>query len=253
MAKTKKLNLITCFVAILTLLLGVGFFLAPEKTALAENTTYTVVFKKGGSGDSSAEVIEAATLTLNEGEAVLERDINFATEHLPQVENGRYIWFYSIDNGKTLVKATITGDGNREVVKNVKNNIMFWAYFQDTSDRHKVTFIMPDQTVITKTVADGDTVDAPIPELGFCERVKYDKSLDNIKEDMTVTVTIDNTLKFVFMAGCGALLVTSIVVIVVIIFRALKLPDDDDEDGLVEMAAADDKNTDPSGIGEDNH
>jgi len=72
---------------------------------------------------------------------------------------------------------------------------------------------------------------------------------------MTVNVSIDNTLKFVFMAGCGALLITSIVVIVVIIFKTLRLPDDDDEDGLVAVSETPNNEKDEmSGISEeDNH
>jgi len=115
------------------------------------------------------------------------------------------------------------------VLENITSDIVFWAIKQDISKKHEVTFIMPDSTVVTKFVSDGETVDEPIYDLGFCERIKYDKSLENIREDMTINVTIDNTFKYVFMAGCFALLVTSLVVIVVIVFKSFKDTDEDDE------------------------
>lgn len=229
MIKLRKFSLIICFVALLTLILGVGVFNDPQSTAFADTQTYTVTFKKGGLGNTPAENI--GSITVNEGESILESDL--PTNELPALVNAKYIWFYSPNGGGTLHKASITGDESHVVIENVSSNIVFWAVVQDTSERHKVTFIMPDSTIVTKTVADGGTVDGPVPELGFCQRVKYDKSLENIHDDMTVTVTIDNTLKYVFMAGCIALLVASIVVIVVIIFKTLNLPDDDEEDGLV--------------------
>jgi len=89
---------------------------------------------------------------------------------------------------------------------------------------------MPDETIVTKTVVDGGTVDAPIPELGFCQRVKYDKPLANVTGDMTVNVKIDNTLKYIFISVSFALLITSLVVIVVIVFRVLRIPDDEEDD-----------------------
>jgi len=251
MIKLRKFSLIACFVALLTLILGVGVFAEPNETVLAETPTYTVTFKKGGIGDTPAELIK--TITVEEGESLKESDL--PTDMLPALTNAKYIWFYSPNGGEKLYKAAITGEGSHVLIQNVSSNIVFWAVVQDTSERHKVTFIMPDSTVITKTVADGGTVDGPIPDLGFCERVKYDKSLENIHDDMTVNVSIDNTLKFVFMAGCGALLITSIVVIVVIIFKTLRLPDDDDEDGLVAVSETPNNEKDEmSGISEeDNH
>ena len=84
--------------------------------------------------------------------------------------------------------------------------------------------------IITKTVVNGGTVDEPIVDLGFCQRVKYDKSLANVTDDMIINVTIDNTYKYVFMGGCLAALVGSIVVIVIIIFKTLNIEDDDEDD-----------------------
>ena len=225
-----KLKLITAFVMLLTLILGVSVFAEPEKFAVAESPTYTVTFKRSGENNSNAEIIKS--ITVNSGDSLLLKDIpKEGDEGLPIIENNKYIWFYVVD-GK-LIKATIPNDPNSAVIQNINSDIVFWAIKQDTSKKHTITFIMPDSTIVTKTVSDGETVDEPMVELGFCERAKYDKSLKNIKESMTINVSIDNTLKYVFMAGCGALLVASLTVIVLVIFKTLKMPDDDWDDDLV--------------------
>lgn len=222
----KKHNLIMVFVLMLALVIGVSVFSVPEKKAFADSpATYTVTFKKSGKEADSV----LSTITVNAGGSVLESQLPL--DKLPQLDNGTYIWFYSADNN-SLTKLSVTGNADNEILTNISSDITIWAIAKDTSERHKVTFIMPDTTIVTKTVVDGGTVDAPIPDLGFCQRAKYDKSLKNIKSDMTVNVSIDNTLKYIFVAISFALLITSLVVIVTIVFKALRVPDDDDEDGL---------------------
>lgn len=229
MKKLSIFKLLSIFVVMLALTVSASVFAAPQKT-YAENTTYTITFKCSGNDNENAAVIK--TVVVNEGESLLLSDLpKEGDAGLPVIENNRYIWFYVVDGG--LIKATIPAEETGAVLENITSDIVFWAIKQDTSQKHSVTFIMPDSTTVTKMVSHGDTVDEPMYELGFCERVRYDKSLENITEDMTITVTIDNTLKYVFMAGCCALLVTSLVVIVLIVFRSLKDPEDDEwEDEL---------------------
>ena len=225
MKKLISFKLFSIFSVMLALVMSVGVFATPEYT-YADTNTYTITFKCSGGDNANAEIIK--TVTVNEGESLLLSDLPKEGEPgLPKIENNRYIWFYVVD-GK-LIRATIPAEENGAVIENVTSNIMFWAIKYDTSQKHTVTFIMPDSTVVTKTVSDGETVDEPMYDLGFCERVKYDKSLENIKEDMTINVTIDNTLKYIFMAGCFALLVTSLAVIVIVVFKSLD-SDDDEED-----------------------
>jgi len=225
MKKPATFKFFSIFAVVLALVFSVGVFAAPGE-AYADNNTYTITFKCSGADNSNAAVIKS--VVVDEGDSLLLSDMpKEGDEGLPRIENNKYIWFYVVD-GK-LIRATIPAEETGVVLENITSDIVFWAIKQDISKKHEVTFIMPDSTVVTKFVSDGETVDEPIYDLGFCERIKYDKSLENIREDMTINVTIDNTFKYVFMAGCFALLVTSLVVIVVIVFKSFKDTDEDDE------------------------
>lgn len=229
MKKVSGIKIFSILAVMLTLVLSVGVFSTPSKT-YADTNKYTITFKCSGENNSSAETIK--TITIDAGDNILLSDLpKEGDPGLPKIENNKYIWFYVV--GGKLIKATIPEQQSGIVIKDVSSDIVFWAIKQDTSKKHTITFIMPDSTIVTKTVSDGGTVDEPMFELGFCERVKYDKSLENVKEDMTINVSIDNTLKYIFMAGCCALLVTSLTVIVLVVFKTLKEPEDDWEDELV--------------------
>lgn len=220
-------------VLMLTLTLCASGLVVPKYSAKADSE-YTVTFKNGDG------VIKQ--MTVSEGGCVKESDLPTHTTHastMPTVgDNEYYKWFYSANGGQTLFRITITNNADNEVIKNIKSDVIVWIkVFADTSDYHEVTFLMPDSTKVTKRVPDGGTVDEPLMELGFCERAKYDKSLENITSDTVITVTIDNTYKYIFVVGCLTALVTSLVVIVVIVFRMLRVPDDDDDDELTDELA----------------
>ncbi len=207
----------------LTLVTGVGGFFVPQAEAKAD-ATYSVIFKKGD------EVIK--TMTVDAGCSILESDLpNPANGDFEVPENEYYRWFYSLNNGQTFIRITPSGEGTTEVIKNINCDVMLWVkFFPNMSDYHKVTFLLPDSTKVIKTVQNGGTVDEPLYDLGFCERLRFDKSLSNIQEDMTINVTIDNTYKYIFLAGCLAMLIGSLVVIVVIIFKSLRIEDDDEDE-----------------------
>lgn len=214
-------SLILCIM--LTLVSSVGGFFAPQSGAHAD-TTHTITFKHG------EEVIK--TMSVDEGGYILEGDLpSPATGAFDVPENEYYRWFYSLNNGQTFIRISPSGDASTQVIKNINCDVVLWVkFFPNMSDYHKVTFLLPDSTKVIKTVENGGTVDEPLYDLGFCERLKFDKALTNIKEDMTITVTIDNTYKYIFLAGCLSMLIASLVVIVVIIFKSLRVEDDEDED-----------------------
>lgn len=208
------------------LCMGVGAFFAPTQLAHADTPTHTVTFKKG------SEVI--ATLTVEEGESITEADIPSTLTHpaqLPELAKNKYYkWFYST-NDVNYFAVNITNDLTKEVITDIKSDIIFRVnVITKTSDFHEVTFILPNGAKVTSKVADGEDVEEPIVDLGFCERADYDKSLLSIREDTVITVTIDYTYKYIFVGGCLAVLIVSLVVIVVIIFRVLRVPDDEDEE-----------------------
>lgn len=211
----------------LTLLFSVcSLFVCDFGVVKADNPSYSVTFKKGDT------ILKS--MSVEEGGYITEGDLPNQQTHpneLPPLKNEYYRWFYSLNNGQTFIRITESGDSAAQVIKNINCDVILWVReFPNTSSYHKVTFVLPDATKVTKTVEDGGTVDEPIVDLGFCERAKYDKSLANIQEDMTINVSIDSTYKYIFVAGCLTALITSIVVIVVIIFKTLKVPDDDDDD-----------------------
>lgn len=210
----------------LTLLFGVSGIFAPKSQVANAETTYTITFKKGD------EVIK--TMTVGADGFITEGDLPTTATHpdyLPELTNEYYRWFYSANNGQTLIRVASTGDPTAHAIENINSDIILWIkQFPNPNSYHKVTFILPDSTKVTKTVVNGGTVDEPIVDLGFCQRVKYDKSLANVTDDMIINVTIDNTYKYVFMGGCLAALVGSIVVIVIIIFKTLNIEDDDEDD-----------------------
>lgn len=218
-------SLILCIM--LTLMSSVGGFFAQDAVAHAD-ASYTVTFKNG------EEVIK--TMSIESGGSILEGDLpNPANGDFEVPENEYYRWFYSLNNGQTFIRISPSGDATTQVIKNINCDVILWVkFFPNMSDYHKVTFLLPDSTKVIKTVENGGTVDEPLYDLGFCERLKFDKSLTNIKEDMTITVTIDNTYKYIFLAGCLAMLIGSLVVIVVIIFKSLRIEDDEDEDEISE-------------------
>lgn len=235
MKKTKfSFGKLIALVLMLTLTLCASVLVVPKYSAKAD-VEHTVTFMNGD--------VMIKEMTVSDGESVKESDLPTHTTHastMPTVgDNEYYKWFYSADGGQRLYRITITNDLDNEVIKNIKSDIIVWIkVFADTSGYHEVTFLMPDSTKVTKKVPDGGTVDEPLLELGFCERAKYDKSLENITSDTVITVTIDNTYKYIFVVGCLTALVTSLVVIVVIVFRMLRVPDDDDDeldDELTEM------------------
>lgn len=219
---TKCRALILCIM--LTLLMSVGGFFASDYEKVSADTTYTITFKYN---DTTIK-----EMTVEAGGYILERD-------LPRPEDGGFVvpnneyyrWFYSLNNGQTFIRIAPTGDGSSHAIENINCDVVLWVkFFPSTSNYHKVTFILPDSTKVIKTVENGGTVDEPIYDLGFCEKLKFDKELTNIKEDMTINVSIDNTYKYIFVGGCLAMLVGSLVVIVVIIFKSLSIEDDDDDE-----------------------
>ena len=224
---TKSRALILCIM--LTLLMGVGGFFASDYKKVDADATYTVTFMYGD------ETIK--TMTVEAGGSILEGDLpNPTNGGFTVPENEYYRWFYSLNNGQTFIRIAPTGDATTEAIQNINCDVILWVkFFPSTSNYHKVTFILPDSTKVIKTVENGGTVDEPIYDLGFCEKLKFDKSLTNIQEDMTINVSIDNTYKYIFVAGCLAMLVGSLVVIVVIIFKSLSIEEDDDEDDEEEI------------------
>lgn len=220
--KSKVFKLII-MIFLLTLVTSVGGFFVTPKTEAKADTNYTITFKNGD------EVVK--TLVKASGSDIVEGDL--PTNQLPSLTKEYYKWFYSTNNGQTLFRVTEKGDEDNIIFQNVNSDIIFWVKtFPLPSSYCKVTFVLPDTTRVTKTVEKGGTVDEPTVDLGFCERVKYDKSLENINEDMTINVSIDNTYKYIFMVGCLTALITSLIVIVVVVFKALKVEDDDDEDDV---------------------
>lgn len=233
MKNLTKNTILKLFTLALAIVLCMSVFCLIDSNIYADATTHTITFKLSGENNEEAKVIK--TITLNNGDNLILSDLPKAgDEGLPKIDNISYIWFYVVDG--RLTKATIPSTESGVVIENVAEDITFWAIKQDNSEKHTVTFIMPDSTVVTKTVGDGLDVDEPIFDLGFCQRLKFDKSLENIKEDTIITVTIDNTLKYVFMVICGVLIFASLVVVVYIAFKMLKTPEDDEpEDGLVKV------------------
>ena len=222
-------TLILCIM--LTLLTGVGGFFASDFKVANADATYTITFKQGDN------VLK--TMTVDAGGYILEGDLPDGTDFTVP-ENEYYRWFYSLNNGQTFIRISPSGDETTQVIKDINCDVVLWVkFFPNTSNYHKVTFVLPDATRVIKTVENGGTVDEPIFDLGFCEKLKYDKSLSNIQEDMLINVSIDSTYKYIFLAGCLAMLVGSLVVIVVIIFKSLKVEDDDeDEDDELENETA---------------
>ena len=218
-----KLSII--LVLLLTLAMGVGAFFVPDKFVLAD-ATYSVTFKYG------EQVIH--TITKNTGESVTEGEIPSTLSHpdkLPALEDNYYYkWFFSA-NGQTYFAVSVTNDPNNEIVKNISGDVIFRVNVIKKVDKyHDVTFILPNGSKVTTSVEHGEDAEEPIVELGFLERIKYDKSPQLITEDTEITVTIDDTYKKIFIAGCLIVLVASLVVIVVIVFRVLRVPEDDEEE-----------------------
>lgn len=218
-------------ITVLIAITAVVFFPSPNAEVRAEDpTTYTVTFVY------SNQTLK--TMTVPAGGNLKESDL--PSSQLPQLgENDMFVWFYT--NGSTLetIKYSLI-DGNQStdnvLISNINSNLTLYPeVYKDPSKQHKVTFKFPDGTQTTMTVYHGEDCEDPDYPLGFCERVVYSASLKNIKEDMTIEVTIDQTMKYIFLIGCATALLASIVVIVIVILKVVNAPEnDDDEDETIE-------------------
>lgn len=204
----------------------VAFFPHTTNTVSADDGKHTITFKYNN------QVI--ATKEVNHGDNLTKAD--FPLSQLPTIsENEMYVWFcVKNDTISSAIKYDLfDGDENTVIYENVDSDLIFYpTAFKDPSKAHTVVFKLPDGTETSMEVLNGDDCPEPDVPLGFCERVSYSKSLKNIREDMTIEVTIDKTMKYVFLIGCATALLTSIVVIVVVILKVVNAPEDDDEDDI---------------------
>ena len=225
---SKKRFSITLFA---TLMLLIGVLIFPfksdtEKVKAETPTTVAVVFMYNSE--------QVKSITLPYGESLTEA--TFPT--LPELEEGYvYTYLFTLENcdnpadNKTYLYVQ-TGNPTAVLVSSLKENVTIAVSNRiDKSKLCTVTFVMPDKSLVTRQVLKGTALkDAPEPELGFLERAKYSVSLKNINSDLRVEVTIDNTLKYVFIAGCGAALLASLVVITIVIVKFVGKGNDDEED-----------------------
>ena len=225
-----RFKITICVALLLTLCMGAGVFFA-NNVAYADTNEYTVTFKNG------EQVVD--TITIAEGGVITEGDLPTSLTHptlLPELPSNKYYkWYYST-NDINYFGLNLTGDSTKEILTNVNSDVIFRIrIITKASNLHDVTFNLPNGAKVTTKVAHGENADEPIVDLGFCEKVKYDKSLLAIREDTTINVTIDYTYKYIFIFGCLGILIVSLVVIVVIVFRVLRVPDDEDEEFSEEL------------------
>lgn len=224
MTKSKH-SIFAILITAVMLMIAVAFFYAPLNKVYADPVSYTITYSKQG--------VTVLTSTIEQGSNLTEADI--PVEILPEIGENEMIYFmYTIGTDGTLLSAKRTGNDSNVIISNIQGDVFIYAQvFKDPSKQHKVIFNFPDGSQTTMTVYNGEDCPEPDYKLGFCERAKYSASLKNIREDMTIDVTVDKTLKYVFMIGCGTVLLAGIVVIVVIILKLVNTPEDDDDDSDV--------------------
>lgn len=222
--KKNKLSTFAIFIASVMLMITAVFFVVPNSTVFADETKHKITFAKQG-----ATVLQ---VDIEHGSALAESDI--PSSMLPEIGENELVYFmYTIGSSGTLLSKKYTGNPATIIIENVTDDIYIYAQtFKDPAKQHKVVFNLPDGSQTTLTVYNGEDCPAPDYKLGFCERAKYSASLKNVREDMTVDVTVDKTLKYVFVIGCGTILLAGIVVIVVIILKLVNTPEDDDDENL---------------------
>lgn len=224
----KKSRLIMLIFSLVFAIGTIAFFPSTKESVSADETTYTITFAYDNQVLTTKEV--------NHGDNLTKAD--FPLSQLPVIsENEMFVWFCVKGDEQTSINYDLfNGDDDTIIVENINSNLTLYPLiFRDPSKAHEVTFKLPDGNSITIKVLDGDDCQEPDVPLGFCERVSYSKSLKNIREDMTVEVTIDKTMKYVFLIGCATALLTSIVVIVVVILKVVNAPEGDDEDDIEDI------------------
>lgn len=225
--KTKKTNVSLLLITTMVLsILAIMFFPSVKNPVFADTTTRTITFTYNG------ETIK--TITLEDGESLKEKD--FPIDKLPTLnENDMYIWSYTTgETFNTIKYGLFTGDPEGIILPNVTSDITLSPKaVKNPSKTHEVVFMLPDGSSITMLVYNGEDCQEPDVPLGFCERVNYSASLKNIRENMTIKVTIDRTMKYIFLIGCGTALLASIVVIVIVILKVVNAPDDDDDEDML--------------------
>ena len=235
MTKSKR-SIFAILITSVMLMIAVALFYVPVNKVYADPTTYTITYSKQG--------VTILTTSIEQGSNLTEADIPL--EMLPEIGENEMIYFmYTMGEDGTLLSAKRTGNDSNVIISNIQGNVFIYAQvFKDPSKQHKVTFNFPDGSQTTMTVYNGEDCPAPDYKLGFCERAKYSASLKNIREDMTIDVTVDKSLKYVFMIGCGTVLLAGIVVIVVIILKLVNTPEDDDDSDITEPLDENNSNED---------
>lgn len=222
--KTKKSSVSLLLITTMMLsILAIMFLPSAKNNVFADPTTHTIEFAYNG------ETIK--TLTIEDGASLKESD--FPIDLLPTLdENDMYIWSYTTgETFNTIKYGLFTGNPDGIIISNITSDMVLSPkVVKNPSKTHEVVFILPDGSSITMLVYNGEDCQEPDVPLGFCERVNYSASLKNIRENMTIKVTIDHTMKYIFLIGCGTALLASIVVIVIVILKVVNAPDDDDED-----------------------
>jgi len=222
---------------LLVAIIAVVFLPAANHSVFADPdpVTHTVTFSYNGT--------TLKTMTVEDGGSLKKSD--FPMSELPEIgENDMYVWMYT--SGTTLISisySAFNSEEDRVVVSNITQDInLYPSVFKNPDKTHKVTFRLPDDTEVVLTVYNGEDCPEPDIPLGFCERASYSSSLKNIREDMTIDVTIDRTMKYIFLIGCGTALLASIVVIVVVILKVVNAPEDDDDENEGEAVNSTDSN-----------
>lgn len=231
----KKFKPLYLIITVLIAITAVVFFPSPNTEVRAlDPTTYTATFVYGD------QILDTRIVTA--GGNLKESDLPIASK-LPQLgENDMFLWRYSYEitpETLTTINYSLTdGDPSTDnvLISNINSNVTLYLIIQkDPTKQHKVTFKFPDGTQTTMTVYHGEDCEDPDYPLGFCEKVVYSASLKNVKEDMTIEVTVDQTMKYIFLIGCATALLASIVVIVIVILKVVNAPEnDDDEDKITE-------------------
>ena len=216
--------------SLLLAIIAVVFLPATSHNVFAdtEPVKHTVTFTYNGQTLRTRQVEDGGNI----------KKSDFPLSELPEIgENDMWVWMYT--SGENLISisySAFNGEDDRVLVSNITQDInLYPTVFKNPDKTHKVIFRLPDKTEVILTVYNGEDCPEPDIPLGFCERASYSSSLKNIREDMTIDVTIDRTMKYIFLIGCGTALLASIVVIVVVILKVVNAPEDDDDENEEEI------------------
>ncbi len=234
MTKSRQKHLILAIFMLVISIFTAVFFADASTKVYADETSTTYSIKFIINGEVVSELNKAA------GEKLTEADFPMNSTKLPVAgENDVFVWRCNYikdgeQNQKVIRFTAFTGDVTHEIFEVTGNaTFQFFAY-KNKEKAHTVVFILPDGSEVEQTVYNGEDCIEPSIKLGLFEKLKYSEKITNVKESMTVNVSIDKTGKYIFMIVCGVTLLAGIVVIAIVVLKMINAPEvGDDEEELV--------------------